>query len=247
MSQGDIQDPTTYAGTLSFLRRTYTRDIADADVVVTGIPFDAATSGRPGARFGPRAIRAASVSLAELPGYPFGVDPLTTLAIADYGDCHLDYGYPTHVVERVEAHALVLDDQGQLALIHGSAHAHRALFAVGVGVAVGVVDQLGAGRGDARTGGGGHAAVQGEGADLSGGEVRGELVGGENERARGRAVATRSRGHNVGGATQASRRRYYGRHTPLPAAHTPRRTLTCGGTLAPLARRPATEKRGHSG
>ena len=60
MSQGDVEDPTTYAGTLSFLRRSYTRDIAEADVVVTGVPFDAATSGRPGARFGPRAIRAAS-------------------------------------------------------------------------------------------------------------------------------------------------------------------------------------------
>ena len=64
MSQGDVEDPTTYAGTLSFLRRSYTRDIAEVDVVVTGIPFDAATSGRPGARFGPRAIRAASVSYA---------------------------------------------------------------------------------------------------------------------------------------------------------------------------------------
>ncbi len=94
-----------YAGAVSFLRRTYTRDIADADVVITGIPFDAATSGRPGARFGPRAIRAASPPLAELPGYPFGIDPLSELAIADYGDCHLDWGYPTHVVERVEAHA----------------------------------------------------------------------------------------------------------------------------------------------
>ena len=36
--------------------------IKGADAVVWGIPFDAAVSNRPGARFGPQAIRAASIS-----------------------------------------------------------------------------------------------------------------------------------------------------------------------------------------
>jgi agmatinase len=94
-----------YAGAVSFLRRTYTRDIADADVVVTGIPFDMATSGRPGARFGPRAIREGSTGIAELPGFGFGFDPFEVLSIADYGDCFIDYGYPAQAVERIEAHA----------------------------------------------------------------------------------------------------------------------------------------------
>ena len=44
----------TYSGAVSFLRRKYTRDLADVDVAVTGIPYDCATSNRPGARFGPR-------------------------------------------------------------------------------------------------------------------------------------------------------------------------------------------------
>ncbi|MCL4144407.1 UNVERIFIED_CONTAM: hypothetical protein GTU68_035239 [Idotea baltica] len=98
-------DENTYAGATSFLRRNYSRDLTGVDVVVTGIPFDSATSNRPGARFGPRGIREASAMLAELAGYPFGFDPLEELAIIDYGDCHLDYGHPTAVVERVEAHA----------------------------------------------------------------------------------------------------------------------------------------------
>ena len=115
-------DEAPYAGATSFLRRTYTRDVAEADGVVTGIPFDNATSGRPGARLGPRAIREASTGLAELPGYPFGLDPLTSLAIADYGDCHLDYGYPTQVVERVEAHATEIIDQGPTLLSFGGDH-----------------------------------------------------------------------------------------------------------------------------
>ncbi len=98
-------DENTYAGATSFLRRNYTRDLAGVDVVVTGIPFDSATSNRPGARFGPRGVREASAMLAELAGYPFGFDPLEELAIIDYGDCHLDYGHPNEVVERVQAHA----------------------------------------------------------------------------------------------------------------------------------------------
>ncbi len=100
------RDPEmTYGGAVSFLRRNYTRDIAAADIVVSGIPFDMATSNRPGARLGPRAIRAASVGLAELEAYPFGFDPFDHLAVVDYGDCYMDFGQPTEAVERIEAHA----------------------------------------------------------------------------------------------------------------------------------------------
>ncbi len=38
----------TYSGAVSFLRRKYTRHLADVDVAVTGIPYDCATSNRPG-------------------------------------------------------------------------------------------------------------------------------------------------------------------------------------------------------
>ena len=54
-------DPT-YAGALSFMRRRYGKDLSGVDVAVLGIPFDAAVSNRPGARFGPQAIRRASAS-----------------------------------------------------------------------------------------------------------------------------------------------------------------------------------------
>ena len=46
-----------YAGELAFARRRYTRDLDGVDMAVVGIPFDQGTSNRPGARFGPRAIR----------------------------------------------------------------------------------------------------------------------------------------------------------------------------------------------
>jgi agmatinase len=40
-------------------------------------------------RFGPKAIREASVQLAELLAFPDGIDPFKTLAVTDYGDCEL--------------------------------------------------------------------------------------------------------------------------------------------------------------
>ncbi|MYJ13860.1 MAG: agmatinase [Acidimicrobiia bacterium] len=112
----------TYGGATSFLRRAYTRDLADADIAVSGVPFDMATSNRPGARLGPRAIRAASVGLAELEAYPFGFDPFDHLAIADYGDCFIDYGHPESAVERIEAHAREILAQDTMMVTLGGDH-----------------------------------------------------------------------------------------------------------------------------
>ncbi len=95
----------TFGGALSFLRRLYTRDLTHADIAVSGICFDMGTSNRPGARFGPRSIREASVGLAELHAYPWGFDPFDTLAVVDYGDCFLDWGHPEDAPELIEAHA----------------------------------------------------------------------------------------------------------------------------------------------
>lgn len=60
---GTTAEPA-YAGITSFMRRKYTRDLAGADVAVLGVPYDTATTNRPGARFAPRAIRAASSIMA---------------------------------------------------------------------------------------------------------------------------------------------------------------------------------------
>ncbi|WP_157014760.1 agmatinase [Mesorhizobium xinjiangense] len=88
---GTAGDPT-YAGALSFMRRRYTKNVKGADAVVWGIPFDAAVSNRPGARFGPQAIRRASAIFDNDPQYPFHRDLFADLAVIDCGDCLLDYG-----------------------------------------------------------------------------------------------------------------------------------------------------------
>jgi agmatinase len=100
--KGGSHEPT-YGGALSFMRRRYSRDLAGADAVILGIPFDAATSNRPGARFGPQAIRRASAIFDGDPQYPFGFDPFERLAVIDYGDCSFDFGVPAGIPQAIEA------------------------------------------------------------------------------------------------------------------------------------------------
>ncbi|WP_395772411.1 agmatinase [Arenimonas sp.] len=86
------QAEPTYAGATSFLRRRYSKDLNDVDVAVIGVPFDVATTGRPGTRYGPRAMRAASTMLAWCPPYAWASDPLDTLHVIDWGDVFFDSG-----------------------------------------------------------------------------------------------------------------------------------------------------------
>ena len=62
--------------------------IADAGVVILGAPFDAGTSYRPGARFGPQAIRGSDyvTHSGYRPSLALGVDPLHELGVVDAGD-----------------------------------------------------------------------------------------------------------------------------------------------------------------
>ena len=94
---------------LRFYERMSQSEIAD--VVVTGVPFDSATSNRPGTRFGPRAIREASTQLSDLPTFPYGFDLFEHLAIADYGDCFVDYGFPGKIIEAGRTREIINDPQ----------------------------------------------------------------------------------------------------------------------------------------
>ncbi|MGH8051007.1 MAG: agmatinase [Arenimonas sp.] len=84
----------TYSGALSFLRRRYTKELEGVDVAIVGVPFDLATTNRPGARLGPRAIRAASTGLAWAPPYAWPFDPFESLNVIDWGDVFFDQGEP---------------------------------------------------------------------------------------------------------------------------------------------------------
>lgn len=112
----------TYAGVLSFMRRKYSRDLTGADIVVSGVPLDIATTFRPGARLGPAAVRAASVQLAELKPFPWGFDPFETLAVIDYGDCWFDAHNPLTIADSITDHARHILGSGAKMLTLGGDH-----------------------------------------------------------------------------------------------------------------------------
>ena len=132
---GTTAEPT-YAGVTSFMRRKYTRDLSGVDVAVTGVPFDTATTNRPGARFGPRAIRSASTIMAWEKPYGMAFDPFDKLAVADVGDCLFDHGKPETVPAAIQAHAAKIIAEGPALLTLGGDHfisypllkAHAAKF-----------------------------------------------------------------------------------------------------------------------
>ena len=93
----------TYSGALSFLRRSYSKNLEGVDVAVVGVPFDLATTNRPGTRLGPRAIRAASASLAWCRPYAWDFDPFDRLNVVDWGDVFFDMGEPQKVPAAISA------------------------------------------------------------------------------------------------------------------------------------------------
>ncbi|MBB1075337.1 agmatinase [Rhodoferax sp. 4810] len=120
-------------------------ELQDQPFAVVGVPFDGAVTNRPGARFGPQAIRAASLMLCDGIHPHFNVTPLGHLG--DGFDMVLPNASPLPVVrEQIQAHAAALMAQhhcvflggdhsvtlpllraakaqfGELALIHFDAH-----------------------------------------------------------------------------------------------------------------------------
>jgi agmatinase len=81
--------PPTYAVPPGFLGLT--RSDAAAEYVVAGIPLDIGTTNRPGARFGPGAIRRASAMLTDGAHPGHWVEP-ATFDLADIGDFALALG-----------------------------------------------------------------------------------------------------------------------------------------------------------
>jgi agmatinase len=75
-----------YAGPSTFCRLPELRDVPYCDVAILGIPFDSGTSYRPGARFGPQAIRQASRHLRTNFHPQYDTEPFKTIQVADAGD-----------------------------------------------------------------------------------------------------------------------------------------------------------------
>ncbi|WP_226574941.1 agmatinase [Acuticoccus sediminis] len=118
-----IGNENWFSGATSLFRRRYARDPAGADVAVMGIPFDQAVTNRPGCRFGPRAIRAASSQLAW-PGGPWrwSGDPFAALDVVDTGDLTFDIGDLAAFPATLEARAAEIIATGAKLFCLGGDH-----------------------------------------------------------------------------------------------------------------------------
>ena len=89
-----------YAGVKTFARCPLVESPEDVDVAVLGIPFDTATTNRPGARFGPEAIRSASIALR--PYNPVqDAQVFGRLSVADFGDVTVTPGNAERTVGQI--------------------------------------------------------------------------------------------------------------------------------------------------
>jgi agmatinase len=116
----DAQVVPRFAGIRTFMRLPHATDL-DVDAAVVGIAFDTATSYRTGARFGPEAIRSASVLLRPFhPG--FGIDVLDRLRVVDYGDVPVAPGDTEGTYRRIEQALAPLVAAGVFPLALGGDH-----------------------------------------------------------------------------------------------------------------------------
>jgi agmatinase len=112
-----------YAGLLTYSGAPYTQDpaeLAGIDVAIVGAPTDDLVSDRPGARFGPRAIRAASCPPG--PHLEAKVDAFAELRIVDFGDAPVLPADPARSHEAVEEIVGQVLDAGAVPVVLGGDH-----------------------------------------------------------------------------------------------------------------------------
>src|SRR5690242_14833300 len=81
---------------------------SDAEICVAGVPFDLGTSNRPGARFGPAAIRQASRMLVD-GDHPASWTEIQAIDLADIGDFRIAHGDIQGTLAKIEAQAAPLN------------------------------------------------------------------------------------------------------------------------------------------
>lgn len=109
-------------------------DLGDAEVVIVGAPFDWGTSYRPGARFGPAAIRNADYGAMDgyRPHLTTGVDPFQTLGVVDVGDVYVLPGQLEGSIERIADVVADVADAGKTPIVLGGDHTITWPNALGV-------------------------------------------------------------------------------------------------------------------
>jgi agmatinase len=127
---GPVDDPVgpvdasrspRFAGPATFARLPRRDQVDRCDIGVVGIPFDAGTSYRPGARFGPAAIREGSRLLR--PYHPgLDVAPFSRAQVADCGDIVANPFAIDEALDQIAEGARALLADGTVPIVLGGDH-----------------------------------------------------------------------------------------------------------------------------
>jgi len=95
------------------------KELADADYIIVGVPFDATSTYRSGSRFAPHAIREASLNI-ETYSFRTGID-LEELKLHDAGDLHVT-GDADETLKRLKLVTNELISRGKTPVFLGGEH-----------------------------------------------------------------------------------------------------------------------------
>jgi agmatinase len=119
--EDSMQSPR-FTGPSTFARLPFVRTVEDVDVAIVGVPFDTGVTYRVGGRFGPNAVRAASVMLRPY-NANLDVKPFDILSCVDFGDVSIVPGYTERSYEAIEKAVAPIVEAGVVPLLIGGDHA----------------------------------------------------------------------------------------------------------------------------
>lgn len=117
----DALQAPRFTGPRTFARLPLVEHLTDVDCAVLGLPWDGGTSFRPGARFGPEAIRSAS-SLLRPYNPAQGAQVFGALSAIDRGDAPTVPGYVEDTLSRIERFLAPVAAAGVVPLGMGGDH-----------------------------------------------------------------------------------------------------------------------------
>ena len=118
----DSLESPRFTGPSTFARLPLVRTLEDVDLAVVGVPFDTGVTYRVGGRFGPNAVRDASVMLRPY-NANLDVKPFEVLSCVDHGDVAIVPGYIERSYAAIEAAVVPMVEAGVVPLLVGGDHA----------------------------------------------------------------------------------------------------------------------------
>lgn len=122
LSDSGMEVKPNFEGISTLLGAQYRKDLQNIDIALVGIPFDIATSGYPGARLAPQAVR----NIGNSPGIysrENSIFPYENCTVADIGDITLTHRYSIEKTHQdIEEFYLKLISQNVVPLTVGGDH-----------------------------------------------------------------------------------------------------------------------------